>query len=263
MDQKNNAFLTPISIIVAGLIIAGGIILKDQVKISFGNQTPTVAGEKAAQPTPTAQTDLTALTPTSADTIIGNKDAKVTVTVFSDFACPYCQAAAGFNKQVMDSLKSSFPTWEPAIPNLIKDYVNTGKIKMIFREFPLHGPQAAKAAEAAQCASEQGKYVEMADKMFDKVSDWYKASEQTFDPSDKFIGYASELGIDISGCLKSGKHTADVSRDQSDGQALKFSTPDQTTPHGITGTPTFFINQTPFIGAQPYSEFKKAIDALL
>lgn len=259
-DQKSNpqAYLTPIAIIVAGIVIAGAVLFKDQISIKFGS-TPTVAGtETQAAPTPT-KTDLTGLAPAATDAIIGNKDAKVTVTVFSDFACPYCAAAAGQNQSVMDSLKQNFPGWEPVLPNLIKDYVNTNKVRLVFKEFPLHGPAASKAAEAAMCANEQGKYIELADKMFSSAADW----ETDTDPSTKLIGYASSLGIDISNCLKTSKYAAAVAADYAAGQKLLFVTPDSTTPHGIQGTPTFFVSNTPLVGAQPYSEFKKIIDPLL
>jgi len=264
MDEKKNnpqPYLTPIAIIVAGVVIAGAVILKDQVSIKFGNQTPTVAGSQTTTPpketpeqvmirlgreagagdittclnsgkftaninkdtadgqkagvngTPTffigdqivvgalpytstlkpndnfkayidialngqkftvdgqtvdmSKADLSALAPTPSDAVIGNKDAKLTITVFSDFACPYCAAAAG-QSQTMG------PGYEAPIPNIIKDYVNTGKVRMIFREFVLHGPLAQKAAEAAQCVNEQGKYIEMADKLFANISVWYQ-----------------------------------------------------------------------------------------
>lgn len=248
-NQKPNSqsYLTPIAIIVAGIVVAGAIVVKDQIQIKFSDNKPTVAGEQTTTP-PTTGPDLSALSPTSANAVLGDKDAKISLTVFSDFACPYCAAAAGQDPEVMKSLKTSFAGWEPAIPNIIKDYVDTGKVKLIFREYPLHGPAASKAAEAAMCANEKGKYLALGDKMFSTFNTWSKDA----DPTEKILGYAKELGIDIADCLKSGKHTANVERDLADGKKLQ-----------VNGTPTFFLNNQAIVGAQPYSEFKKAIDALL
>jgi len=253
-------FLTPIAIIIAGIIVAGGIVAKDQIQAKIGGSKPAVAGETTAnndnqnsqqpsQQPEEQQPSMAGITESiTADAIIGNKDAKVTIISFSDFACPYCSAAAGQNQEVQDSLKKMFGGWEPAVPNIIKDYVDTGKVRMIFRERPLHGPAAEKDAQAAMCANESGKYVEMADKIFANQGSWSGES----DPTDKLIAYGNELGINISDCLKNGKHKGDVDTDNSDGAKAN-----------VNGTPTFFVNGTPVIGAQPYSEFKKVIDAAL
>lgn len=260
MDQEKTSvktFLTPVAVIVAGIIIGSAIVFKDKIDIKIGSKGTTAGANTQAAaptpaPTPTGQptVDLTAIKPTSADTVLGDKNAKVQIISFSDFACPYCSAADGKNDAMATSLKGQFPTWEPAIPNIIKDYVNTGKAQLIFREFPIHGPTAAKAAEAAMCAGDSGKYVEMADKIFETQAEWESLTGN--DAITKLEGYATGLGLNINDCLTSGKHTADVAKDQADGQKA-----------GVTGTPTFFINGEILVGAQPYSAFQKAIDAKL
>ncbi|MCX6783780.1 MAG: thioredoxin domain-containing protein [candidate division WWE3 bacterium] len=257
MEEKTSVktYLTPVAVVVAGIIIGSAIVFKDKIDIKIGSKG-TTAGTQATAPTPTPSptpaptADLTAIKPTSADTVLGDKNAKVQIISFSDFACPYCSAADGKNDAMTTSLKGQFPDWQPALPNIIKDYVNTGKAQLVFREFPVHGPIAAKAAEAAMCAGDTGKYYEMSGKLFETQTEW--SSLAIADATTKFNGYATDLGLNIADCLSSGKHTADVSKDQADGQKA-----------GVTGTPTFFINGEILVGAQPYSAFQKAIDAKL
>ncbi len=81
----------------------------------------------------------------------GNKDAKVTIVEFSDFECPFCQR---FYSQTLGQIR--------------KEYVETGKVKLVYKQFPLISihPNAQRAAQASMCAGEQGKFWEMHDKMF-------------------------------------------------------------------------------------------------
>jgi len=91
------------------------------------------------------------------DPQLGSKDAKVTLVEFTDYQCPYCgKHASSTGKQIKS------------------DYIDTGKIKFVLKDFPLTSihPNAFKAAEAARCAGEQGKYWEMHDKLFESQSEW-------------------------------------------------------------------------------------------
>lgn len=164
------------------------------------------------------------------DAVIGDKDAPVTIVEWSDYECPFCQR---HYTQTYNLIK--------------KDYIDTGKVRYVLRDFPLSfHPQAQKAAEAAECAGEQGKYFEMHDKLF---GDGVVGGVATFK------GYASDLGLDRSkfdSCLDSGKMASEVAADMQDGIDV-----------GISGTPGFIINGKLVSGAQPYSVFKQAIDAEL
>ena len=137
--------------------------------------------------------------------------------------------------------------------------MNTGKIKFITRDFPLESihPQAFKAAEAARCAGDQGKYWEMHDRLF--------ANQGALGLPD-LPRHAEALALDVAKfhqCVESGTYGASVRSDQADGQRA-----------GVSGTPTFFLGLTEpngsqvkalrtLVGAQPYSAFKAAIDSLL
>lgn len=164
------------------------------------------------------------------DAVKGNKDAPVTIVEFSEFQCPYC------GKYFRESY-----------PKIIKKYVDTGKVKYVFRDFPLDfHPNAQKAAEAAECAGEQNKYYEMHDYLFEN---------QDYLEIENLIGYAKDLKLDtakFNDCLDSKKMEAEVKEDLADGKK-----------YGVSGTPTFFINGKMLSGAQPYSVFEKEIKTAL
>ncbi len=145
------------------------------------------------------------------------------------------------------------------MPKIEKEYIETGKVKYVFRDFPikqLH-PNAFKAAEAANCSAEQGKYWEMHARLF--------ANQRALGP-DELSGHAEALGLDLSKfqpCLANGKYTAEIRKDIADGGKA-----------GVKGTPTFFIGLTepnkPTIkvhkvirGAYPYSRFRAEIESLI
>jgi len=157
----------------------------------------------------------------------GPASAKVTVVAFSDFQCPFCSRAVPVMKQIEDEYK--------------------GKVKIAFKQLPLpFHDKAHLAAEAALAANEQGKFWQMHDKLF--------ANQQALDrPS--LEKYAEELGLNMTkfkAALDSGKFKDKVDADAKEGAAV-----------GATGTPTFFINGTKVVGAQPFEQFKTVIDTEL
>jgi len=164
------------------------------------------------------------------DAILGDPEAPVTIVEFSDYECPFC---ARFYSQTLDQIKT--------------EYVDTGKVKIVYRDFPLSfHQQAQKAAEAAECAGEQGQYYDMHDKLFEGGVAGGVAS---------FKQYAADIGLDTSAfdtCLDSGAMASEVQKDFSDGQKA-----------GIQGTPGFIINGQTVSGALPFSNFKQIIDAEL
>ena len=209
--------------------------------------SPTVSQQQAAQPT-FKPFDYKKETGTYAP--LGNKDAKVKIVVFSDFECPYCGALDGYNTQVMDSLKSRMPGWEPAIPNIIKDYVDSGKAELFFRDYPAH-QDSNTMHNAARCANEQGKFWEIHDKLFALQDEGGVGT----DASAKMNELAANLGLDtekFSACLTAKKYDTKVQGDLQAAQAL-----------GVQGTPHVFINSQSVSGADTYASFKKLIDAEL
>lgn len=167
--------------------------------------------------------------------IQGNKDAKVTVVEFADFRCPFCERF-----------------FTDTTSKLMKDYVATGKIKFAFRQYAFLGPASTTAANAAECANEQGKFWEYHDYLYKNQP---PESDTSMYTTEKLTQVAQDLGLDQSqfqSCLFSTKFSQKVSDDFSDGQKA-----------GVSGTPTTFVNGTPIVGAQPYESFKTAIDQAL
>jgi protein-disulfide isomerase len=158
----------------------------------------------------------------------GNPDARVTIVVFSDFQCPFCQAAELTVKKVIDKYKD--------------------RVRFSYRDFPLRQihPLAQQAAEAARCAGEQNKFWEYHDLLY---------ADQTKLDKAGLMENARTVGLDLnrfSACLASGKFEAPVESDVQAG--LKA---------GVSGTPAFYIDGILLSGAQPFSAFEKIIDAEL
>lgn len=197
-------------------------------------------GRMAPGAAPTAE--IQTLVSIDGAAVKGDRNAKVTVIEFSDYQCPFCSRY-----------------FRETYPQLDNDYVKTGKVRYVLREFPLESihPNAYKAAEAANCSGDQGKYWEMHQRLF---------SNQNALGVQELPGHAQAVGLDaerFKACLDSGKYTAKVRKDLNDAQK-----------YGVTGTPTFFVGLTDpqssdvkavrkIVGAQTYAAFKGAIDALL
>jgi len=175
--------------------------------------------------------------------VMGKADAKVTIVEFTDYQCPFCGRH-----------------FKSTLPQIVKNYVEAGKVRYAVREFPLTSlhPRAAKAAEAALCAGDQGKYWEMHDLIF--------KNQRTLQ-DEALLSNAETLALDkpaFQACLESSEHAGQVKQDVQFGAKA-----------GVRGTPSFVLGltdpkdenkfvATEFLrGAQPYAAFEKAIDGLL
>ena len=190
--------------------LGGGYLL-------WGSSLPPVAA--GAQPI--QRVDVS----TDDDPSIGPADAPVTVIEFSDFQCPYCQV---WYQQVYQQLLASYPD----------------KLRFVYRDLPLPmHPEAVPAAEAANCAGEQGAFWKYHDALFVQQYGLNRAAYEQ---------YASDLGLDTQAfvtCLDSHRYQDEIQADA-----------DEATRIGITGTPSFVINGRILIGALPFSDFKTVID---
>lgn len=190
-----------------------------------------LVGIKFYEPRSCVAPVVTPMTTTDDDTILGNADAPVTVVIFGDYECPFCKKA-----------------YDTAEVQMRKEYVDTGKVKMVFRDYPLDNihQNARPASEAAQCALPQGKFWEYHDALFD---------QQEKLGSIDYVKLAGDLGLDtvvFKSCFDNKTYAAEVEADREAGIAM-----------GIEGTPATFINGELVPGAYPYATYKQAIDRAL
>lgn len=130
-------------------------------------------------------------------------------------------------------------------------YVKTGQVRIVSKNLPVHGEQAVKAAEAALCAGDQGKFWEYHDKLMEGLYLGNRGAV-TLESLKKL---AADLGLNaatFTSCLDGGKYTQRVNDEAAEAQKL-----------GVTGTPTFLVNNTKLVGAQPLEAFKTAIQNAL
>jgi protein-disulfide isomerase len=195
-----------------------------EVRQKFLDELRTKANVRESLPMP----DLPAVViPEDGAPAKGPADAPIKLVVFSDFECPYCSRVV------------------PTLHELFKKY--QGKVRMAFRDFPLDFHEnARRAAEAAHCANEQGKFWEYHDRLF--------AHQDKLGEKD-LIEHAKEVQADTAAlekCLKAGKYGEVVTRNYKAGGSL-----------GVNGTPAIFVNGILLSGAQPLKAFTDLIDAFL
>ncbi|MDE1843841.1 MAG: DsbA family protein [Thaumarchaeota archaeon] len=167
--------------------------------------------------------------------LLGDPNAKVTMVEFGDYQCTYCHL---FHENTKDAL--------------LQQYVNTGKVNFVFRDFPLNGPDSVLAAEAAYCAGDQGKYWQYHDELY---NNW--AGEKTGWVNQKSLDkFATTVGLDLGTfdkCVSNNTYEQKVLDNQKFGENI-----------GIDGTPSFIIFSgkqiTKIVGAQPISVFQQVID---
>jgi len=164
--------------------------------------------------------------------VMGKSDAKIAIVEFADFRCPFCEK---FFTDTLSQIKT--------------DYIDTGKAKFYFRNFPFLGDASIVAANAAECANDQGKFWEFHDYLYKNQP---SESDTSMYNADTLSQAAATLGLNedqFKTCLTNKTDEAKTNKDLSEGQAA-----------GVSGTPTLFINGIAIVGAQPYSAFKTIID---
>jgi protein-disulfide isomerase len=209
------------------LMFAGQNLAGTKNTNSASGNANTNTNQAAANPEPTPAAEVPAIT--GDDHVKGGSNAKVTLIEYSDFQCPYC----GRHNDTMGEIS--------------KAYGN--KVKIVFRHFPLSfHPEAQKAAEASECAAEQGKFWEMHDKIFAantagtmSVAKWKEEAKNLKLNTSKF-----------NDCLDSGKYADKVSQMAAGGASA-----------GVEGTPATFVNGELVSGALPLDQFKQIIDGKL
>jgi len=244
---KYNSLLIPVSIVIAGAFVAAAIYFSAVYNANKTGNAVANNQQQQQQQQPSGPTKVSM----DNDAVLGDKNAPVTMIEFSDYECPFCKRH-----------------FTDVYPEIKKDYIDTGKLKLVFRDFiavPSHNPLATSEAMAAECAKDQGgdsAYFKYHDEIFKKTTSNGNGLALTQLPA-----IAKGLGLNVSvfqQCLDSNKFKDEVAKDNAD--ALAALPPSQ------AGTPSFFIGKsslngtidgTLVVGAQPYAAFKQVIDITL
>ncbi len=219
MDNQNNPafldkYLLPASILVAAVLIAGSVFYSTQRgSVTNGNNVAVNPGDNGDnEPAPAAQ-----LPPIgSNDVVLGQASAPVSVIEYGDYQCPWCS--------------KFFVEVEPMIR---KEFIDKGKVKMAFRSFQFLGAESKLAAEAVECAKDQGKFWEFHDAIYNAEHVDGQENNGNLDKA-LFMKLAGDLKMDtgpFGSCFDSHKHAAKV---QSDYAAAGSA--------GVNGTPSVFVN---------------------
>lgn len=164
---------------------------------------------------------------------IGEEDAPVTLVEFSDYRCGYCQK---FHDETYPQLKEK--------------YIDTGKVKFVYRDYLLGYSGDYEAALVAECTRDQG-----GDEAFFQMHDYiFQTVSQGFD-LDKYVTYAAEIDLDgeeLRSCVEDEKFKEEIYGDIDAGKSA-----------GVSGTPGFLLNNKFISGAQPYATFEQLIEAEL
>ncbi len=189
-------------------------------------------GQQVA-PTPSAPSQPVGEPDINGEPTLGDANAPVTIVEYSDYECPFC---ARFYSQTLGQLK--------------KEYIDTGKVKLVYKDFPLDFHQNAKpAAIAANCVHKElgnVKYFEYHDMIFE--------NQQSLN-TQNLKKWALELGVSENAydtCINDPQMAAEVEEDTREGSSF-----------GVSGTPSFLINGELIVGAVPYSQIKATIDSKL
>ena len=236
--------------VLLSLIISGwGLYERTSLKIEIANlnnkiermSTDLSAIKTAARPgqAPAPPPVIEKVVSIDDDPMKGDPKAPVTIIEFSDYECPFCKRS-----------------YDNVFGKLDEEYISKGKVRVVFRDYPLpFHKKAVPAAIAANCAGEQGKYWEVHNFFFenpDKLN------------ADSVLNSAAGAGLDkakFEACINDKSKEAEITKDFKDGQK-----------YGVRGTPSYFIGKTTdgdeitgtFVrGAQPYSVFKEHIDEQL
>ncbi len=168
--------------------------------------------------------------------ILGDPNAPVTLVEFGDYQCHFCNV---FFHSTED--------------DILKNYVETGKVKMIFKDYNIIGPDSIRASHGAHCANDQGLFWEYHDILY---SNW-TGENNGWASSENLVKFAQEIDLDInewSECVTNGYHSQTILASNEDAKSLE-----------ITGTPAFFVigpdgKTTRVFGAQPFVAFEKIFE---
>ncbi|MEK7629842.1 MAG: thioredoxin domain-containing protein [Patescibacteria group bacterium] len=238
VEQKQKRdYLLPASILIAAVLISTALIYNVGKKSDgSGNLNANLGGA----PTNAIQPDAIDLSDVF---ISGNKNAPITLIEYGDYQCPFC---ARFFSETESKIKSA--------------YVDTGKVRFVYKNFAFLGPESLTSAEATLCAADQGKFWEYHSAIFQTEIEEAKTNPRTENSGNLnrtlFLGLAKNFNLDITAftsCIDSEKNKNKIQKETIEAEAVLTN----------PSTPSFFLNGTPIQGAQPFSVFQQIIEATL
>ncbi|MHB1163227.1 MAG: DsbA family protein [Minisyncoccota bacterium] len=232
MQPTFEKFSTPVSIVLAGILIGGAVLW------SNAHPGPTRSANPG-QPTPAQTADISKVQITG-DPFIGNPNAPVTIAYWFDYQCPFCKQNE-----------------ETAMPQIITDYVNTGKVKIIFKDYQFLGADSQTLGQTAHAVWDIAP---------DKFYAWHKAVYDNQGTENTGWATAEKIRSITEGVLGASTTDKVLALVKSRGaEYQKGMDADKTegAGFGVTGTPSFIIGKQLIIGAVPYSQLQGAIETVL
>jgi len=233
-EEESGTFWRNAALILIGLFIGYIIGRFELTTITIKNDqaVPAKNTVNEVQNTNTEEPANQVIASADDDPYIGQEGAAITIIDFSDYQCPF---SAKFYSEILPQLKT--------------DYIQTGKVKYVFRDFPLNiHPKAQYAHYAAECAKEQNKYWEMHDMLFEKQGEWSEAEDLV----ETFTLYAGEIKLNTTNfksCMTSETYRDEIAKDKADGVS-----------YGVKGTPTIIINGNIVKSISTYEQLKQLLE---
>ena len=234
-NETKKCNLSPaVSILIAGVIVAGAVILSSRVG----------GGAVAAQPTqqPAAApiaADVRKVN-TAGEPFIGNVNTPVTMAYWYDYQCPFCQRNE-----------------ENAMPQLLKEYVDTGKVKIVFKDYEFLGPDSQTLGQYSRAVWEAvpGKFYQWHKAIFDNQgteNTGWASKDKILSITTTVLGAGDSAKVTQLVATKSAEYQKQMDADKTEGTAM-----------GINGTPGAIIGKQLVSGAVPYAQYQTAIEAAL
>jgi len=224
--------------LVLGAGIASATIIVSFLIFNSINNEPELFFESTTSPSNSIVPNVILSTITSnGSPIRGDVNAPITLIEFGDYQCHFCNVHFHNTEHL-----------------LLENYINNGKVKMIFKDFTIIGPDSINAAHGAHCANDQGKFWQYHDILYNN----WTGENNGWASSVNLLRFAQEIELDIdewSDCMIEAKHSQIITESSKNARDL-----------GITGTPAFFVigpdnNITKLIGAKSFDQFKQIFDS--
>ena len=204
-----------------------------------GTNQPEIELQPAEIPQPEQEPLSLSVFTANGSPLLGNPNAPITLVEFGDYQCHFCNV---FFHSTED--------------DILKNYVETGKVRMIFKDYTIIGPDSVNAAHGAHCANDQGMFWQYHDVLYNN----WDGENNGWASSENLLGFAEDIGLDIetwNECMVAKNHQQVIVSSNNDARTL-----------GLTGTPAFFVigtdNQvTKISGAQPYDVFERIFESEL